>query len=418
MSATPGLADADTRVVADTSRFDALNNPSAAFIEEMRRRFPTERETDELLVRKLQRRSGPPYRRATTAELSACLDKMLGEKIDGKFEVSGQTWFTGGVSKIQMGFTLRWNEPSLGPTTSDLVVRMEPSESINASSRLREFELLRVMHGTVPVPKVYWVDADGKWFSEPALIYAYAHGVAKPTTIASGIVTGIGTNFGPRLRKLLAPQFVDDLARIHTYDHEHASLDSFSRPPIGSPESAQLQINRTLRVWEEDRGEEFALMDVAANWLARNVPLLDKASVVHGDYRAGNFLFDEASGKVTAILDWERAYIGDRHRDLAWSTARVIGHMAEDGKTYLICGLMPIEEFHARYQEASGLAIDPVKLHFYEVLNRYQQVTTVLGTAYRVVRLGKSHQNIVVARLQTAAYLLAEELRNALEEVV
>ena len=55
---------------------------------------------------------------------------------------------------------------------------------------------------------------------------------------------------------------------------------------------------------------------------------------------------------------------------------------------------------------------------FYEVLNRYQQVTTVLGTAYRVVRLGKSHQNIVVARLQTAAYLLAEELRSALEEVV
>ena len=51
-------------------------------------------------------------------------------------------------------------------------------------------------------------------------------------------------------------------------------------------------------------------------------------------------------------------------------------------------------------------------------LVRPEEVTTVLGTAYRVVRLSKSHQNIVVARLQTAAYLLAEELRSALEEVV
>ena len=397
---------------------DVRDTPTREFIDALRRRYPIEPEIDRLLIRKMERRSGPSHQVASLATLSDSLVALLRDTLDDKFEVSDACWLAGGASKLQMRFTLRWNEPSVGPTTSDLVVRMEPTESINASSRLREFELLRALHGTVPVPKVYWVDADGKWFPEPALIYAYAHGVAKPTTIASGSVTGIGTNFGPRLRKLLAPQFVDHLARIHTFDHAHSSLDSFSRSPIGSPESAQLQINRTLRVWEEDRGEEFALMDVAANWLARNVPLLDRASVIHGDYRAGNFLFDEASGQVTAVLDWERAYIGDRHRDLAWSTARVIGHMAEDGKTYLICGLMPIEEFHDRYQQSSGLKIDPVKLQFYEVLNRYQQVTTVLGTAYRVVRLSKSHQNIVVARLQTAAYLLAEELRCALEEVV
>ena len=397
---------------------DTRDAPTPEFIAALRRRYPIEPEIDRLLTRKMERRGGPSYSMVSLAALSESLAALLKDTLHDKFEISDQCWLAGGASKLQMRFTLRWNEASTGPTTSDLVVRMEPSESINASSRLREFELLRALHGVVPVPRVYWVDPDGKWFPEPALIYAYAHGVAKPTTVISGSVTGIGTNFGPRLRKLLAPQFVDDLARIHTFDHEHASLGSFSRPPIGSPESAQLQINRTLRVWEEDRGEEFALMDVAANWLARNVPLLDRASVIHGDYRAGNFLFDESSGQVTAILDWERAYIGDRHRDLAWSTARVIGHMAEDGKTYLICGLMPIEEFHDRYQEASGLKIDPTKLHFYEVLNRYQQVTTVLGTAFRVVRLGKSHQNIVVARLQTAAYLLAEDLRSALEEVV
>ncbi|MDM0015136.1 phosphotransferase family protein [Variovorax sp. J22P168] len=398
--------------------FDIRDTPTSEFVEALRRRYPIEPEIDRLLTRKMERRSGPSYSMVSLEVLSGSLIALLKDTLQDDFEVSDQCWLAGGASKLQMRFTLRWNDPTLGRTISDLVVRMEPSESINASSRLREFELLRALEGLVPVPKMYWVDPDGKWFPEPALIYAFANGVAKPTSIVSGSVTGIGTNFGPRLRQMLGPQFVDYLAKIHTFDHEGAHLESFSRPEIGTTESAQLQINRTLRVWEEDRGEEFALMDVAASWLARNVPTLDRASVVHGDYRAGNFLFDEASGAFTAVLDWERAYIGDRHRDLAWSTARVIGHMAEDGKTYLICGLMPLEEFYDRYQEASGLEIDPVKLHFYEVLNRYQQVTTVLGTAYRVVRLGKSHQNIVVARLQTAAYLLAEELRSALEEVL
>ncbi len=404
--------------MATENPFDIRDTPTPEFIASLRRRYPIEPEIDRLLTRKMERRSGPPYTLVSLQLLSDSLSAMLKDVLRDPFEISDQCWLAGGASKLQMRFTLRWTDPAAGPTTSDLVVRMEPTESINASSRLREYELLRALAGVVPVPKMYWVDPDGKWFPEPALVYDFAHGVGKPTTIASGSVTGIGTNFGPRLRALLAPQFVNDLAKIHTFDHERAALDSFSRPAIGRTESAQLQINRTLRVWEEDRGEEFALMDVAANWLARNVPTLDRASVVHGDYRAGNFLFDEESGRVTAILDWERAYIGDRHRDLAWSTARVIGHMAEDGKTYLICGLMPIEEFHARYQEASGLAIDPVRLHFYEVLNRYQQVTTVLGTAWRVVHLSKSHQNIVVARLQTAAYLLAEELRSALAEVI
>lgn len=401
---------------------DIRDAPTPQFIEQLRARFPIEAEMDRLLTRKMERRSGPPYAMVTLAQLTASLTGLLRHELRGRFEISNQSWLVGGASKIQMRFTLRWTDPNSGsgdePTTSDLVVRMEPSESLNASSRLREFELLRALEGAAPVPKVYWVDSDGKWFPEPALIYAYAHGVAKPTSIGGSGVTGIGTHFGERLRRLLAPQFVEHLARIHRFEHANSALGSFTRSPVGSTESAQLQINRTRRIWEEDRGAAFPIMDVAANWLSRNVPTLDRASVVHGDYRSGNFLFDEPSGQITSILDWERAYIGDRHRDLAWTTARVIGHLAEDRKTFLVCGLLPLEEFYQRYREASGLTIDPDKLRFYEILNRYQQVQTVLGSAYRVARLGKSHQGIVITRLSSAAYQLAEELRGALEEVV
>ena len=400
------------------TEFDILDNPPAAFIEEMRRRFPTERETDLLLVRKMQRRGGPPYRRATLEMLSACLSRMLAEKIAGEFEVSEETWFTGGVSKIQMGFTLRWNDPLRGPARDRLVVRMDPSESSNTTSRLREYELLGAFDGVVPVPRVFWLDPDGRWFPEPALLYAFAPGVTKPRTTGTGKVSGLGTVFGPELRKLIAPQFIRHLAAIHTLDISNRTFTSMDRPALGSTQSALWQLNRARRLWEEDRGEDFPLMEVAANWLARNLPTIDRASVVHGDYRSGNFLFDEASGEINAWLDWERGHIGDRHRDLAWTTQSTMGHYSEDGKTYFVCGLVPQDEFYRRYEEASGLSVDPERLVFYQILNCYQIIVSAIATAYRIARLGKSHQDVLLARVKGIAPAVALDLRRLLKERV
>jgi aminoglycoside phosphotransferase (APT) family kinase protein len=296
-----------------------------------------------------------------------------------------------------------------------LVLRMEPAESLNPSSRQREAEALAAVAAVLPVPEVYWVDRDGRWFGEPALIYSFSTGVAKPRSFANRRVTGLGTNFGP-LRETLATDFVNMLARIHTLDLRGHALSSFDLPTVGSTEAAVWQLHRALRCWEEDREAPMPLMDLALSWLQRHLPVLDHVSLLHGDYRSGNFLFDETSGRITAILDWERTTIGDRHRDLAWATSEAIGHTSEDGRELLICGLMPLAEFLGRYAEASGLPVDPARLRYYTVLSRYQQAVTVLATGYRVVRLRRSHQDVLLARLEAAAYVLMEELRQALVE--
>ena len=405
-----------TSVPGAPTGFDALDNPSEEFISEMCRRYPTERETEELLARKLRKRSGPPYRRATLDELSGYLYKMLHKKISGAFEVSEQSWFTGGVSKIQMGFTLDWIDPSRGPSRDRLVLRMDPSESSNTTSRVREYELLGAFDGVVPVPRVFWVDPAGTWFPEPALIYSYVPGVTKPKTTSTGKVSGLGTVFGPELRKLLAPQFLRHLAAIHTLDVSKYSFPSMDIPQVGSTQSALWQFNRARRVWEEDRGEDFALLEVAANWLGRNLPVLDRASVVHGDYRSGNFLFDEASGEINAWLDWERGHIGDRHRDLAWTTQLTMGHYSEDRKTYYVCGLIALDEFYEQYEKTSGLSVDPERLAFYQILNCYQILGSVMATGYRVARLGKSHQDVMLTRVKGLAPSVCLDLARLLKE--
>jgi aminoglycoside phosphotransferase (APT) family kinase protein len=398
--------------------FDLRDRPTPAFIEDLRRRFPTERETDELLTRKMQRRAGPPYRQVEMQELLAPLRAMLSEHIPGGFQMHRPRWLTGGASKVQIAFELEWNDPVRGPSHDTLVVRMDPSEASNTTSRVRETELLAAFEDLLPVPKVFWLDRDARWFPEPAIIYSYVRGVAKPSTGGTGHVVGLGTNFGPRLREQLAPQFLQHLATIHTADPAGMRFTSMDIPSTGTTECARWQLNRARRVWEEDRGEDYPLMDVAANWLERNLPMLDRVGVVHGDYRSGNFLFDESDGRITAWLDWERGHLGDRHRDLAWMTQREKGHLAEDGKTYLVCGLIPMEEFYERYESVSGLAVDPQRLRWYRVLNCFQVITTTMATMYRVAKLGKSHQDILLARLRAIAPIGAHELAQLLEEVL
>lgn len=390
------------------------DRPSPAFIQDMRDRYPTEREIDWAFTRRMERRASGPFRMQSLEELVNYLKQMLKEKIKGGFDVTNATWLGGGGSKLQMRFTLHSELPILGHTLRDLVLRMEPAESLNPSSRLREFEIIQALAPVIPVPEVYWVDRDAEWFPEPALIYSFSSGIAKPVSFSNKRVTGMGINFGPGLRRKLGLQFVECLARIHTFDHSQSHLSSFDRPQLGSTETALWQLNRALRGWEEDRADASPLMDVARNWLQRNLPTLDHASLIHGDYRSGNFLYDPKTEEVTSILDWERCTLGDRHRDLAWATSEAIGHYDESGKDLLVCGLLPLAEFLHEYERASGLSVDPVRLNFYTILSRFQQVVTVLGTSYRVVHLQKSHQDILLSRIESAAYVLMEELRQSL----
>ena len=99
-------------------------------------------------------------------------------------------------------------------------------------------------------------------------------------------------------------------------------------------------------------------------------------------------------------------------------TQLAMGHYSEDGKTYYVCGLIPADEFYQRYEQASGLKVDPDRLVYYKILNCYQIIGSVVATAYRVARLGKSHQDILLARVKGMAPTIYNELAGLLRERV
>jgi aminoglycoside phosphotransferase (APT) family kinase protein len=396
-------------IIDETSR----RYPTEQTIDAIRKRYPVEKEIDAVLSRKMGRRHGPGYEDVQLEQLLAGTKALIESNLSYEVAIENGRWLSGGASKLQVLFDLRWRgADASGACVDRMVLRMEPAASVTESSRYREFEILKAVEGIIPSPKPHWVDGEGKFLPYPAMIYGFVTGVAKPS-YDSGKVSGLGQNFGPALRAKLAPDFIGLLGRLHTIDVEKLTdLDHFEKPQLGSNVSVIRQVNAIRRIWEEDRIEEEPILEIVYRWLVANAPPLDHVSIVHGDYRSGNFLFDEDKGRITAWLDWEGATLGDRHQDLTYAAMQTFSHYAEDDSTLLASGMMAIDDFYVAYETGSGLSVDPVRLTYYEIYNRYLIVTLAMAAAARASRIRGTHQDVLVNFVTVIGFACLESLRD------
>ena len=395
-------------------KIDVREAPTAAFIAEVRHRFQVEPTIDRELTAKLHRRSQPLTPLAGLPDIRARLVRFLAAKLGREFKLHHLGYLAGGASKEQFVFELEY--PGAAQPREKLVLRRDPCEGITPTDREREFQLLRAFEGIVPVPSARWLDQQGEFFGRPALICRFVSGVQKPQHL-SGNVTGLGILFPPATRQHMADKFVGALARIHTADLHSADLSAFHRPPAGTAQAEEMHLDWWARVWFEDRLEEVPLMTITERWLRRQVPTLDVVSLVHGDYRSGNFLFDEATCKITAILDWELAHFGDRHCDLAWIIFQAFLMRDEHGQ--LLCsGMLSRAEMLALYRAKSGLTVDEDKLRYFEIFMLWKGVIIVLASAPRVALGQRTHHDILVNWLAGISFVLLDALRLKLREVM
>jgi aminoglycoside phosphotransferase (APT) family kinase protein len=392
------------------------SRPSKQWIKQLRTQFPCEKEIDRVLTRKLQRRAGPGYSSVSLETLTQGVQALLAAKLNAPFQIEKPRWLSGGASKVQMSFDLAWTPPGKAPEKTTMVLRMEPSESIVETSRLREFQLIKAFEGLIPAPPVFWVDHEAQFLPYPAMICGFCAGVPRPTTGGEGI-SGMGTNFGPIARPVLGKQFVQHLATIHCKDWHDIGLTAFDVPKPGM-QAIDWQLNWWERLWEEDVNEDVPFMRLAMAWMRANAPPVDRVTIVHGDYRTGNFLYTEEDNRISAILDWELGHLGDRHEDLAWTIRSTFGHLAEDGKTFLVGGFMPENQFLDLYRELSGMTVDPKKLDFYKIFNAYKNVLIVLATGRRVASGGKGHQDVLLAWLSGVGYTMLDDMWAMLNELL
>ncbi len=394
-----------------TSTLKHRAQPTSDWIKQIRKRFPIEKSLDDVLTRKLENRSKPVDHLTDFSNLETLLNKYLKNTTSqADLKLENLARLSGGASKEQFTFDLTWEQSSGEQLTRKLILRMDPSESIVETHRLREAQLLQAMFDEVPVPEVFWVDPTPDNLGYPFLIAGFLEGTVQPE--GGDRASGLGMYFEPDLRLKLKDQFVRHLATIHTFDLDSKNLSSFDVPKSNSMEGNTWALGLWERIWNEDALEDHPVMEYAANWLKENMPIIEKPVVVHGDYRSGNFMYTD-QGEINGILDWELAHIGDYHEDLAYINTPILGCADEKGEM-LVSGLMPREEFLAKYEQQSGLSIDKDKLFYFEVLTYYKMSVIAVATSLRAAYGRKTHLDAMMNLLSGFGYVGISQLQRIL----
>ncbi|MGA2474373.1 MAG: phosphotransferase family protein [Acidimicrobiales bacterium] len=159
----------------------------------------------------------------------------------------------------------------------------------------------------------------------------------------------------PAEREATARDFMTKLAALHSLDA--AALDLPAFPTVTTvAEGVHAELDEWDRVLAERGGTPDPALAFSLRWLRRNVP--DYAGppvLVQGDTGPGNFMY--VGGRVTAVVDWELAHLGDPMDDIAWLSLRATQEPFTDFPTRL-----------REYAELSGNAIDEARVHYYQVM--------------------------------------------------
>ncbi|HEX7825030.1 MAG TPA: phosphotransferase family protein [Mycobacterium sp.] len=196
----------------------------------------------------------------------------------------------------------------------NVVLRRGPRPPYPASAHnmVREARLLQALHTEgVPVPRVIAICEDDAVLGVPFYLMEFLDGIVLTDELPSWV-------HDPISRRAVVQSAMDELASLHALDVSAAPLAQFGK--TSGYLERQVALFHTL--WGRITRRELPEFAEVGGWLERHLPVSQRLSVVHGDYRLGNLMYDRAApARATGILDWEMATLGDPLADLGYFTA-------------------------------------------------------------------------------------------------
>lgn len=261
----------------------------------------------------------------------------------------------------------------------ELVLRRPPTGELlpSAHDMAREARVQAALADTpVPVPRIVLADS-GDLIGTPCYVMERVPGHVIREALPSGYAD---TEEG---RRALAFTFVDTLAALHGVDPQAIELGDYGRPAGFMAR----QVRRWTGQWEKSRTHSVPELEELGRRLTARVPDQARATIVHGDYRIDNCVFDAGTpGRINAVLDWELSTLGDSLSDLGllllfWREPgeRPVSSLTP-GVTHLR-GFPRRDEMRQRYAERSGA--DLGDLDFYTAFAHFKFAIIAQGVSAR-----------------------------------
>jgi aminoglycoside phosphotransferase (APT) family kinase protein len=261
------------------------------------------------------------------------------------------------------------------------VLRRKPPGPVLKSAHAvdREFRVISALANTdVPVPGAIHLCTDDTVIGS----IFYLMGFVAGRTFWDAALPEVAREERPGIYDSM----ITTLAALHSVDINEAGLADYGKPG----NYFDRQISRWVTQYSLSETEDIAAMNSLIDWLPANTPADDgRVSLIHGDFRIDNMIFDAQNNRVLALIDWELSTLGHPMADLAYTCMSM--RLPRLGEMKGLAGLdraalnIPDENaFLARYCQKTGQG-DIGHWPFYLAFSYFRLAAIVQGVMKRAL---------------------------------
>ena len=252
------------------------------------------------------------------------------------------------------------------------VLRKKPPGKLLKSAHAvdREYKVLTSLQNTeVPTPKTIHLCEDESVIGTIFYIMEFCDGNIFWDPFASEIDKG--------RRSLVFDQLNKGISLLHIQDIKTLELEDFGK----TGNYIERQVSRWTKQYFDSETEKIDSMHKLIEWLPKRIPKQKYISIVHGDYRLDNVVFDNNDNNI-AILDWELSTIGDPLADfgyhcLLWHIGKIDNDVAKG------LGIPNEDEYLKKYLSRTKMQLDS-DWEFYIIFSLFKVAGICQGILGRV----------------------------------
>ena len=252
------------------------------------------------------------------------------------------------------------------------VLRRKPPGKLLKSAHAvdREYKVLTSLQNTeVPIPKTIHLCEDESVIGTIFYIMEFCDGNIFWDPFASEIDKG--------RRSIVFDQLNQGISLLHIQDIKTLELEDFGK----TGNYIERQVARWTKQYFDSETEKIDSMHKLIEWLPKRIPKQKYVSIVHGDYRLDNVVFDYNDNNI-AILDWELSTIGDPLADfgyhcLLWHIGKIDNDVAKG------LGIPNEDEYLKKYLSRTKMQLDS-NWEFYIIFSLFKVAGICQGILGRV----------------------------------
>jgi aminoglycoside phosphotransferase (APT) family kinase protein len=297
---------------------------------------------------------------------------------------------------------------------TNFALRRPPTSHVlpTAHDMVREHTVISALFPLgVPVPQPLGLCTDLEVNEQPFYVMKFVEGAILRNRDQAE------ASFDVSIRREIGENLAETLAQLHEVNVHEAGLQDLARHDG--------YIERQLRRWRSqyeqmhvEGVDHEGLIENVGDQLAATIPVQQRVTVVHGDYRLDNTVLDD-SGHVKAILDWEICTLGDPMADLGL----LLDYWAEpDDRMAVLLGSAPTTAsgFATRNQVLDAYArrssLDVSQINYYQSFGYWKLACIMQGVFARYSAGATAGDQGSVLEYPAHIAMLAQTAKQILEQ--